>query len=110
MRAHHTRVLSPVGGRLLFQLFRGVLGAHRHHRRIRALTIVDVCTRELPWIEVATSIPGDRVVRVLDRLAETRARGVGGRGFAFRRPRAREPDPTLASVAPLVSALSAWFV
>lgn len=40
-------------------------------RRIRALTIVDVCTREAPWIEVATSIPGDRVVRVLDRLAET---------------------------------------
>lgn len=39
-------------------------------RRIRALTIVDVCTREAPWIEVATSIPGDRVVRVLDRLAE----------------------------------------
>jgi putative transposase len=40
-------------------------------RRIRALTIVDLCTREAPWIEVATSIPGDRVVRVLDRLAES---------------------------------------
>jgi putative transposase len=39
-------------------------------RRIRALTIVDLCTREAPWIEVATSIPGERVVRVLDRLAE----------------------------------------
>lgn len=39
-------------------------------RRIRALTILDVCTRESPGIEVAISIPGDRVVRVLDRLAE----------------------------------------
>jgi len=37
-------------------------------RRIRAFTIVDLCTRECPAIEVATSIPGDRVVRVLDRL------------------------------------------
>ena len=46
-------------------------------RRIRALTIVDLCTREAPWIEVATSIPGDRVVRVLDRLAETH--GLPGR-------------------------------
>lgn len=39
-------------------------------RRIRALTIIDLCTREAPWIEVSTSIPGDRVVRVLDQLAE----------------------------------------
>lgn len=39
-------------------------------RRIRAFTVVDLCTRERPTIEVATSIPGDRVVRVLDRLAE----------------------------------------
>ena len=39
-------------------------------RRIRALTIVDLCTREAPWIEVSTSIPGDRVVRVLERLGE----------------------------------------
>ena len=39
-------------------------------RRIRALTILDLCTREAPWIEVATSIPGDRVARVLERLAE----------------------------------------
>jgi putative transposase len=39
-------------------------------RRIRALTIVDLCTREAPWIEVATSIPGERVVRVLERLGE----------------------------------------
>ena len=46
-------------------------------RRIRALTIVDLCTREVPWIEVATSIPGERVVRVLDQLAEVH--GLPGR-------------------------------
>ena len=40
-------------------------------RRIRALTIVDEFTRECPAIEVDTSIPGQRVVRVLDRLRET---------------------------------------
>ncbi|MCR9096680.1 MAG: integrase core domain-containing protein [bacterium] len=39
-------------------------------RRIRALTIVDLCTREAPWIEFSTSIPGDRVVRMLARLGE----------------------------------------
>jgi len=39
-------------------------------RRLRTLTIVDLCTRESPAIEVATSIPGDRVVRVLDEAAE----------------------------------------
>lgn len=39
-------------------------------RRIRTLTIVDLCSREVPWIEVATSIPGERVVRVLEHLAE----------------------------------------
>ena len=40
-------------------------------RRIRALTIVDEFTRECPAIEVDTSINGQRVVRVLDRLSET---------------------------------------
>ena len=40
-------------------------------RRIRALTIVDEFTRECPAIEVDTSIPGQRVVRVLDRLSGT---------------------------------------
>lgn len=39
-------------------------------RRIRAFTVVDLCTRESPVIEVAASIPGDRVVRVLEGLAE----------------------------------------
>ena len=39
-------------------------------RRIRALTIVDEFTRECPAIEVDTSIPGQRVVRVLDNGPE----------------------------------------
>ena len=41
-------------------------------RRFKALTIVDDCTRKSPAIEVDTSLPGIRVVRVLDRLKETR--------------------------------------
>lgn len=41
-------------------------------RRFKSLTIVDDCTRESPVIEVDTSIPGIRVVRVLDRLKEIR--------------------------------------
>ena len=41
-------------------------------RRIKSLTIVDECSREAPAIETDTSIPGARVVRVLDRLKETR--------------------------------------
>ena len=41
-------------------------------RTFRALTIVDDCTRECPAIEVDTSLPGLRVTRVLDRLAESR--------------------------------------
>jgi putative transposase len=40
-------------------------------RRFRALTIVDDFTRESPAIEVDTSLPGDRVVRVLETLADT---------------------------------------
>ena len=40
-------------------------------RRIRALTIVDQFTRECPAIEVDTSIIGQRVVRVLERLSGT---------------------------------------
>jgi putative transposase len=38
-------------------------------RRFRVLTIVDDFTRECPAIEVDTSLPGARVVRVLERLA-----------------------------------------
>jgi putative transposase len=41
-------------------------------RRVRTLTIVDDYTRECPAIEVATSIPGRRVCRVLDQLKEER--------------------------------------
>jgi putative transposase len=39
---------------------------------IRMLTIVDVCTRECPAIEVDTSLGGLRVRRVLDRIASER--------------------------------------
>jgi putative transposase len=41
-------------------------------RPFRTLNIVDDCTRECPAIEVDHSLPGLRVTRVLDRLAETR--------------------------------------
>lgn len=41
-------------------------------RAFRALTIVDDCTRESPAIEVDFSLPGARVVSVLDRLAQAR--------------------------------------
>jgi putative transposase len=40
-------------------------------RRFRALTLVDHFTRESPGIEVGNSIPGRRVVAVLERLAKT---------------------------------------
>ena len=41
-------------------------------RRFRALTIVDEMTRESPAIVVDFSLPGERVVRVLDELGQTR--------------------------------------
>lgn len=41
-------------------------------RRFRTLNIVDDFSRECPVIEVDTSLPGTRVVRVLERLSETR--------------------------------------
>ena len=41
-------------------------------RKIRALTLVDDFTRECPVIEVDFSLPGARVVRVLDKLARMR--------------------------------------
>ena len=41
-------------------------------RRFRTLNIVDDFSRACPAIEVDISLPGARVVRVLDRLAETR--------------------------------------
>lgn len=41
-------------------------------RPFRTLNIVDDCTRECPAIEVDHSLPGPRVVRVLEALARTR--------------------------------------
>lgn len=41
-------------------------------RKFRALTLVDDYTRECPAIEVDFSLPGGRVVQVLDRIATTR--------------------------------------
>jgi putative transposase len=41
-------------------------------RKIRALTIVDECTRESLAIEVDTSLPGERVVRAIERIAAIR--------------------------------------
>ncbi len=40
-------------------------------RPFRSLTIVDEYTRECPAIEVDTSLPGQRVIRVLRQLADT---------------------------------------
>ncbi len=41
-------------------------------RKLRCLTVVDAFTRECPAIEVDTSLPGERVARVLDRLVAER--------------------------------------
>lgn len=41
-------------------------------RRFRVLTIVDDLSRECPVLEVDHSLPGQRVTRVLDRIAMTR--------------------------------------
>ena len=41
-------------------------------RRFKSLTIMDYCSRESVAIETDTSLPGIRVVRVLDRLKEAR--------------------------------------
>jgi putative transposase len=41
-------------------------------RRIRCLTVVDCFTREAPAIEVDTSLPGARVVRVLEEITQYR--------------------------------------
>lgn len=42
--------------------------------RLRVLAILDTCTREAVAIEVATSLPGVRVVQVLERLIAERGR------------------------------------
>ena len=41
-------------------------------RKFRALTLVDDCTREAPAIAVDFSLPGERVVQVLDAVATER--------------------------------------
>ncbi len=41
-------------------------------RKVRFLTVQDDCTREGLAIETDTSLPGRRVVRVLDRIADER--------------------------------------
>ncbi len=41
-------------------------------RRIRVLTMIDEFTRECPALEAGTSIPGARVVRLLERMVQTR--------------------------------------
>ena len=43
-------------------------------RRLRTLNVVDVFTRECLAIEVDTSLPGERVVRVLDQLIVARGK------------------------------------
>lgn len=43
-------------------------------RRFRALSVLDTCTREALTIEVDTSLPGTRVVRVLDAVITERGR------------------------------------
>jgi putative transposase len=41
-------------------------------RKFRALSVVDDCSRECPAIAVDRSLPGDRVVRELEQIAQTR--------------------------------------
>ena len=41
-------------------------------RRFRALSLIDAYSRECLAVEVDTSLPGERVVRVLERLREVR--------------------------------------
>ena len=43
-------------------------------RKIRALNVVDDCTRECLWIEVDTSLGGERVTRVLSCLVDLRGK------------------------------------
>jgi putative transposase len=62
-------VVSAPNERWSMDFVRDTLG---DGRAFRALTIVDDFTRECPVIEVDTSLSGERVARVLDRLATTR--------------------------------------
>ena len=54
----------------------------RGGRKIRALCVIDVCTRENLAIEVDLSLPSARVVRVLERMIRERgAPAVKGRPY-----------------------------
>ena len=43
-------------------------------RKVRTFNVLDDCSREILAIEIASSIPAERVVRTLDRLLEWRGR------------------------------------
>lgn len=43
-------------------------------RKFRVLSVVDQFTRECPWLEVDTSLPSARVIRVLNQLIELRGK------------------------------------
>jgi putative transposase len=58
-------------------------------RKIRALTLVDDFTRECPVIEVDFSLPGERVIRVLEQLARTRGLPTSSAATTARSSRAR---------------------
>jgi len=53
-----------------------LLDALASGRKLRVLSVIDVFTREALALEVDTSLPGSRVVRVLDRLLAERDRPV----------------------------------
>src|ERR1700746_2320437 len=52
-------------------------------RRFRALTVVDVYTRECLAIEVGQSLKGPDVVRALQRISDKPGRGAGNFGDAL---------------------------
>lgn len=76
VRVPRTPLVAPRGPneRWSMDFVRDTLG---DGRAFRALTIVDDFTRESVAIEVDTSLPGERVVRVLERLAGTRGLPTG---------------------------------
>lgn len=68
-RQNPSRVATYPNERWSMDFVSDVVGSGR---RIRALTIVDECTREALAIEVDTSISGERVARVLERIVRER--------------------------------------
>jgi putative transposase len=80
LRARHKRGVRYVRGNVVPTVSRPnerwsldfVHDALSNGRKFRSLTIVDDFTRESIGIEVDFSLTGDRVVRVLSRLADTR--------------------------------------